>query len=286
MSLIDSKYRLDQKLGEGSFGVVFKLISGDQVRAGKLASSTDSVEKMLCNEYNILRKLNHPNIVKIKEYDLVSIIFNNQDEWRTMFLNRPTPQIYPFKLSCPMLVMELYQTDLLNLVNDWPRGQTTLVRSLFGSLVSAVDYVHKLGYVHRDIKLENVFVDANYQVYLGDWGFACPIKKLTINRIGSLSYAAPEIISDLPNQKSDIWSLGVIFYAMHMKRLPFVSDKPNELCQMILSGQYSSIKSSYEAQSLLSSMLILKPESRISAEQILNHAYFDCTESRQSCQLN
>ncbi|ODV91114.1 hypothetical protein CANCADRAFT_26560, partial [Tortispora caseinolytica NRRL Y-17796] len=111
---------------------------------------------------------------------------------------------------------------------------------LFSQLVSAVDYLHSRGVVHRDLKLENILLDKHKNVLITDFGFANIFNykdveagfnesELMSTSCGSPCYAAPELVvsdSKYAGRKVDIWSLGVILYAMLAGYLPF-DDDPN-----------------------------------------------------------
>lgn len=110
-------------------------------------------------------------------------------------------------------------------------------KSFFTQLISAVEYIHGMGVVHRDIKCENIVFDKSFTLKLIDFGFARgnmqpvlaggkikPVLSKTF--CGSHAYASPEILKSVPYQPqlSDIWAVGVVLYTMVIGRLPFSNE--------------------------------------------------------------
>jgi len=133
--------------------------------------------------------------------------------------------------------------------------------------------------VHRDLKLDNIlYHDGKFKI--ADWGFACEYKPTCklFQSVGSLWYASPEIIEGKPylGPPVDIWSLGVILYALLSGRLPFTNKLSidSEIRAKIKTGEYEEItKISVYATILLRYMLLVNPELRITASQIIDHPW-------------
>ncbi|KAK9892202.1 hypothetical protein WA026_019007 [Henosepilachna vigintioctopunctata] len=115
-------------------------------------------------------------------------------------------------------------------------------RKWFRQLVDAVDYCHERGVVHRDIKCENMLMDNGYNIKLSDFGFARGHLKprngqvpLSDTFCGSYAYASPEILRGIPYQpqQADIWSMGVVLFAMVFGRLPFDDSNYRELIKQV-----------------------------------------------------
>lgn len=122
-------------------------------------------------------------------------------------------------------------------VIDEPRA-----RKWFKQLVEAVDYCHSRGVVHRDIKCENLLLNSDFDIKLSDFGFAKGNMKITNGQIplsntfcGSYAYASPEILKGIPYhpQYSDIWSMGVVLFAMVYGRLPFDDTNYKDLIKVL-----------------------------------------------------
>ncbi|KAJ3425285.1 hypothetical protein M0812_27720 [Anaeramoeba flamelloides] len=136
-----------------------------------------------------------------------------------------------------------------------------------------VDYCHQLQIVHRDLKLENVLIDQEMNIKIIDFGLSNFVEKgqLLKTYCGSPSYSCPEILSrrKYDGFKADVWSLGVILYALIVGKLPFNADNPMKLYKKIVTGSYLIPNFvDKEAANLLSAMLCVDPKKRITIEQI------------------
>jgi 5'-AMP-activated protein kinase catalytic alpha subunit len=109
-------------------------------------------------------------------------------------------------------------------------------------LLDAIEYIHSLGVVHRDLKPENILLDYKFNVKLIDFGLSNIYSKneMLKTACGSPCYASPEMLSGNPYNglKSDIWSVGVVLYAMCFGFLPFDNPNTKDLYQSIREGNY------------------------------------------------
>ena len=173
------------------------------------------------------------------------------------------------------------------------------VKKYFIQLLSAVEHIHDSGFIHRDIKLENILLSKDKQtIYLGDFGFATNYQQDIYQNefYGSIHYCSPEICQCIPyiGPEVDIWSLGVCLYAMLFGILPFTGDDQFSIYCKIKECSYiipSSI--SKECFSLLKSLLHPNITTRIDIkgiknhpwiinpnnENITSHEYISCTKS-------
>jgi serine/threonine protein kinase len=127
------------------------------------------------------------------------------------------------------IVLELCENgcffDYVLQVGHFPEDVT---RYYFQQLVSAVSYMHAQGYAHRDIKLENLMLDSNYNLKLVDFGFVSSTSLLNFDKAGSTTYKAPEIHSKpyFQGDPADIFAMGITLFVMHFGMFPFkIADK-------------------------------------------------------------
>jgi NIMA (never in mitosis gene a)-related kinase 1/4/5 len=136
-------------------------------------------------------------------------------------------------------------------------------------------YVHDRKILHRDLKTQNIFLTANGDIKIGDFGIARVLQDTydcAQTAIGTPYYLSPEICQEKPyNQKSDIWSLGCILYELVTLKHAFDANSMKGLVLKILRGSYPSIPTTYsqELRDLISEMLTRDPAKRPSVKKIL-----------------
>ncbi|XP_072547011.1 testis-specific serine/threonine-protein kinase 6-like, partial [Salminus brasiliensis] len=193
-------------IGQGSFGTV-KLAKSKRfekqvaIKVLDLRLATPSfVRKFLPREIAILRRIRHPHIIQVHE-----------------IFNVPSKQVY--------IVMEAAVMDLQEKLQQSCYIRSSQAKKWFSQLLSAVVYLHQQDIVHRDLKCENVLLTAENQVKLTDFGFgrfSRGFPQLSETYCCTRRYAAPEVLMRKPYdpKKSDVWSLGVILYAMVTGSMP------------------------------------------------------------------
>lgn len=178
------------------------------------------------------------------------------------------------------------------LVNYGALPESVAVR-IFYELVNGVFFLHNWGIVHRDLKLENILIDADMHLKIADFGMAtlelvryADTEDSGTSKIptflletscGSPHYAAPEVISSTPYNglKSDMWSCGVIFYALVSGKLPFDDENVRKLLLKVKKGTFEMpLGLSPEAEELLNGLLCVDPEKRYDAEAVLKSNLF------------
>lgn len=139
----------------------------------------------------------------------------------------------------------------------------------------AMNYVHDKKILHRDLKTQNIFLTSKGDIKIGDFGIARVLQHTydcANTAIGTPYYLSPEICQEKPyNQKSDIWSLGCIFYEIATLNHAFDAQNMKSLIQKILKGTYPPLPDMYSSdlKNLLSQMLIKDPNKRPSIKKIL-----------------
>ncbi|KAF3491380.1 BR serine/threonine-protein kinase 2 [Arthroderma uncinatum] len=147
---------------------------------------------------------------------------------------------------------------------------------LFRQIISAVSYCHRFNICHRDLKPENILLDGALNVKLADFGMAAlqPEGQLLNTSCGSPHYASPEIIYGKPYQgdKADIWSCGIILYALLSGFLPFDGGDLRNTLKLVKKGEYVLPPwLSDEAIDLVQSILQKEPEDRITIQDMWQH---------------
>ena len=269
-------YIKERKLGEGSYGKVYLVkhrILTSSLRAMKeiKKSSKDiskEAESDILNEINILKKLDHPNIVKIFEF------YNQPDSF--------------------FLVTELCKEGELfkQIIKVAPFDEGFTAYIMY-QILSCMFYCHSMGIIHRDLKPENILIESKerngyLRIKIIDFGTAKIFEKGKIERkvIGSCYYIAPEVLLKNYNEKCDLWSCGVIMYILLSARPPFGGKNDSEIIQKIRVGSYELTqdpwnKISKDAKNLISLLLTKDPSQRISAEDALNHVWFKTLRTKE-----
>lgn len=144
--------------------------------------------------------------------------------------------------------------------------------------MEGLQHCHSKLIIHRDIKLDNILLNERGDVKIADFGVSKQITKgqLLKDRCGTPAYIAPEVLAEIPYDgvKADIWSSGIVLYAMLYGDFPFRGDSTSELEDSILAGKYSLEKTiSHDARRLISRVLCPEPDIRPSIEEILGDSW-------------
>ncbi|XP_066552539.1 serine/threonine-protein kinase MARK1 isoform X5 [Amia ocellicauda] len=253
-------YRLLKTIGKGNFAKVKlarHVLTGREV-AVKIIDKTQlnptSLQKLF-REVRIMKILNHPNIVKL---------FEVIETEKTLYL-----------------VMEYASGgEVFDYLVAHGRMKEKEARAKFRQIVSAVQYCHQKRIVHRDLKAENLLLDADMNIKIADFGFS---NEFTIgNKLdtfcGSPPYAAPELFQGkkYDGPEVDVWSLGVILYTLVSGSLPFDGQNLKELRERVLRGKYRiPFYMSTDCENLLKKLLVLNPVKRGSLEQIMKDRWMN-----------
>ncbi|KAL4429783.1 hypothetical protein ABPG74_004420 [Tetrahymena malaccensis] len=255
------------KLGTGHYSEVYKIKDKqkDVFRAMKIINKKKipfNEKESFLREIKILKKLDHPNILKLYEF------LEDSDNY--------------------YLITEFCEgKELFDVIQDNCENLTEKdIAQIIQQVLQSLAYAHSNKIMHRDIKPENIMVQTdknnNYLIKLVDWGIGSDFgsNDTTLNqKCGTPYYAAPEVIKKKYNEKCDIWSTGVILYTLLVSEIPFGGDSTTDIIMNVLKGKYDLKgqewdKVSDEAKDLVQKMLNYEYENRISAEEALQHPWF------------
>jgi serine/threonine protein kinase len=220
-SVIEQRYRVESLLGQGGLGTVYRCrdLRNEAPVALKLLRSPiwGEGERTLHSEFSILSRLRHPNLIRILD-------FGRLEGFRG-----------------PYIVQEYVEG--LNLFEATAGRTAGQVLEILAQLCRVVQFLHDRGVVHRDLKPSNVLFasspDGRGQLKVVDFGLAQWLsseKKQTIE--GTLAYMAPEVLMGRgAGPRSDLYSLGILFYQVLARRLPFEDEDPGYLVQKHLQGK-------------------------------------------------
>lgn len=260
-------YILGRTLGTGAYAKVKKAIDlnnhGRRVAikiVNKKKAPRDVVQKFLPREVRTLRMIMHDNVIKC--YDVI-----DTDD-----------ALY--------IVMEIADGgDVLDYINKRTRLTESVARLLFHDLLCGVEHCHTMSIVHRDLKCENLLLSGQMILKISDFGFARELDGKNLETYcGSYAYAAPEVILGQPyiGEPADIWSMGVILYAMVVGRLPF---KDNDVKTLLSEISHHITLPSYltdDIKDLIVRMLTYNPTERATIAQIRCHTWMaNIAESMQ-----
>ncbi|KAH9599074.1 Protein kinase domain [Trypanosoma melophagium] len=254
-------YLVGETIGKGSFGKVKKgihLPTGETVAIkilNRVKLKNANMDKRIFREVKILKLFSHPNICRL--YDVIST---------------PT-DIY--------LIMEYVDGgELYEYIVKKGKLREDVGRYVLQQIVCALEYCHHFLVVHRDLKPENILLGPGLQVKLIDFGLSTIMKdgEFLATSCGSPNYAAPEVISGKLyfGPEVDVWSCGVILYALLCGCLPFDEESVPMLFNNIKKGRYH-IPSSVPpgARELIERILVVDPLLRLTIPQIRDNVWFN-----------
>jgi len=262
MSLTD-KYIVQEELGRGAFSVVKLAIEKETgiKYAVKMINKSHVGQDMarLATEMEILKRVDHPNIICLKE------IIDTK--------------------NCLFIVTEVVTGgELFDKIVELGSYSEKDAAVLVSKMVSAIDYLHELGIVHRDLKPENLLLKDGKDisdVKLADFGLSKIVsqKVMMQTACGTPGYVAPEVLKAQGYDKEvDYWSIGVITYILLCGFPPFYNEKLQLLFEQIMKADYdfpedywSDISS--EAKDFIRKLLVVDPKKRLIGKDCLKHPW-------------
>jgi calcium-dependent protein kinase len=262
------KYIRGKKIGSGSFGTVYEaknLIFNTKV-AMKVIVKKQNMNKLLIeNEIDILKKLSHPNIVRIYEF---YESLNN---------------FYLINEYCD-------EGELYNYINKSTLNEQQLA-VIFYQVFSGLSYLHENNILHRDLKPENILIskkevdlsseEVYFWIQIIDFGTAKIFEENKTEKsiVGSAYYIAPEVLKKDYNEKCDTWSVGVILFMFLTGRPPFDGRNNEEIIKSIKTKKLDEqnpklLQRSPEVRDLVIGLLEKDMNKRLSAKEALNHPWF------------
>jgi serine/threonine protein kinase len=284
-----------QKVGSGTYGDVYKgKLKGSSdiiaIKKIKIDLENEGIPSTALREITILRELQHPNIIELKD-----VICNNN-------------KLY--------LLFEFAEYDLRKYLEEFEHKnlEEETIKSFLYQILDALAYCHSKKIIHRDLKPQNILLTKNLKIKIGDFGlarvFSIPIRPYT-KEVLTLWYRAPELLLGINEYSTpvDIWSVGCIFAELVIKKPLFKGDCEFEQIMKIYSilgtpkiedwneivnlPYYSNKFPNFSAKkieeivkldvngiNLLKSMLQYDPNKRITAKQALLHPFFMTKKSK------
>jgi BR serine/threonine kinase len=267
-------YILDKTLGLGATGKV-KLARhsktgmkvGVKIIRKDLFYDKPSLRIKVQREISVMKLMFHPHVIKI---------FDVLEDSRYLFL----------------ILEYAGRGELFNFLLEKRRIHNKEALVFFQQLITGLDYCHNHRICHRDLKLENILLDFDYNIKIADFGMASlsiPDSMLK-TFCGSPHYASPEVVSNEPYNgiKADIWSCGIILFALLTGKLPF--DEENENIRKLFNKiRFEPAKIpktiSIDCRELIRSLLTIDPEKRITIDKIKNNSWFKSSPLPESCRI-
>lgn len=253
-------YILIKEIGSGGFAKVYLSLhipTGEKVAIkvlNKLLFQEGSLNaKRLQREISILKIVKHKNIIKL--YEVME-----------------TPQkIY--------LVMELCEKgELFEYISSRKKLDEMVALKFFHQIVNGISYLHKQNIVHRDLKPENMLLDEGYEIKIIDFGISAVYSDLLSTPCGTVVYAPPEMHFGINynGMLSDVWSCGVVLYAMVCGYLPFNEENEDKNVENIVKGNFEIPDwVSDQCRDMIRGCLNKDPNKRFDIDKIRAHEWFN-----------
>ena len=253
-------YKYGRLLGKGAFGKVNLSL---HVLTGRLVAIKSINKSKLTSERQKSKIKLETSIMKtVSKSDYVVKVF----------------ETYETKKHICIVMEYICAGNLLTYIRKRSKLNEQNAKVIFKQIALGLHYIHSHGIVHRDIKLDNILIDLNNIVKICDFGVSKKLSKGTImkEQCGTPAYMAPELLKGKGYEGCgvDLWSVGVVLYAMLSGTVPFKGNDIKELHTAIMKGTYKQIEDiSQEATHLVRALLEVDPRKRITIEQVLYHPW-------------
>uniref|UniRef100_A0A9J8CHN7 Si:dkey-16p21.7 n=1 Tax=Cyprinus carpio carpio TaxID=630221 RepID=A0A9J8CHN7_CYPCA len=252
-------YRLEKTLGKGQTGLVklgVHCITGQKV-AIKIVNREKLSESVLMKverEIAILKLIEHPHVLKLHD-------------------------VYENNKYLYLVLEHVSGGELFDYLVKKGRLTPKEARKFFRQIISALDFCHSHSICHRDLKPENLLLDEKNNIRIADFGMASLQvgDSLLETSCGSPHYACPEVIrgEKYDGRRADVWSCGVILFALLVGALPFDHDNLRQLLEKVKSGVFHMPHFiPPDCQALLRGMIEVNPEKRFTLEEIQKHPWY------------
>lgn len=251
-------YKLEKTLGKGQTGLVkmgIHCVTGKRV-AIKIVNREKLSESVLMKverEIAIMKLIEHPHVLGLFD-------------------------VYENKKYLYLVLEHVSGGELFDYLVKKGRLTPKEARRFFRQIISALDFCHSHNICHRDLKPENLLLDDKNNIRVADFGMASLQVEGSMleTSCGSPHYACPEVIrgEKYDGRKADVWSCGVILYALLVGALPFDDDNLRQLLEKVKKGVFHIPHFvSPDCQNLLRGMIEVNPELRLTLEQIHRHSW-------------
>ncbi|XP_040918525.1 serine/threonine-protein kinase BRSK2 isoform X5 [Toxotes jaculatrix] len=252
-------YRLEKTLGKGQTGLVklgVHCITGQKV-AIKIVNREKLSESVLMKverEIAILKLIEHPHVLKLHD-------------------------VYENNKYLYLVLEHVSGGELFDYLVKKGRLTPKEARKFFRQIISALDFCHSHSICHRDLKPENLLLDEKNNIRIADFGMASLQvgDSLLETSCGSPHYACPEVIrgEKYDGRRADVWSCGVILFALLVGALPFDHDNLRQLLEKVKSGVFHMPHFiPPDCQALLKGMIEVNPDKRLTLEAIQKHPWY------------
>lgn len=261
-NILFNKYEIGKILGQGNFAKVYHgrdINTNDSVAIKVIKKESlkkERLMKQIKREVSVMRLVRHPHIVQLKE-------------------------VMANKAKVFMVVEYVKGGELFAKVAKGKMDEN-VARKYFQQLISAVDFCHSRGVTHRDLKPENLLLDENEDLKVSDFGLsALPDQRrsdgMLLTPCGTPAYVAPEVLKKkgYDGSKADIWSCGVILFALLCGYLPFQGENVMRIYSKSFKADYVLPDwISPGAKNLISKLLVVDTEKRYSIPDIMKDPWF------------